>query len=77
MNLHTVDAPLAPAPLPPLHVEVRFGAGVPADAQGRALLAFERFLRVDCGVPAEVFKRTMPDDLKRRRDMTDEERKRL
>ena len=62
--------------LPRYHVVVDFGAGVPADVQGRALLAFEKHMR-GLGVPAEVFKREMADDLKRRRDMTEADRKRL
>jgi len=66
----------APA-LPAHHVQVRFGAAISGDVQGRALLALERFLREQCGVPAECFKETLPDDLKRRRDMTEEDRKRL
>lgn len=55
---------------------VRFGSGVPADEQGRAMLAMERGLR-ERGVPAEVFKETMPDDVKRRSAMTIEERAKL
>lgn len=76
MTLATLEPSARPA-LPPLHVEVRFGTGVPADAQGKALLALERHLRETLGVPAECFKETMPDDLKRRRDMTEEDRKKL
>lgn len=68
--------PEAP-PLPAFHVEVHFGRAIPGDVQGKALLALERYLRETLGVPAEVYKATMPDDLKRRRDMTDEDRKRL
>lgn len=66
----------APA-LPPHHVRVDFGAAIPGEAQGRALLALERFFRETLAIPAEVFKQTMPDDLKSRREMTDEERSRL
>jgi len=86
MELPVYDPPLvkltpaaAPAKpeLPPLHVEVRFGKGVPIEVQGPALLAFERHLREIQGVPAEVFKEAIPDDLKRRRDMTPADRKRL
>ncbi len=68
---------LLPATLPAFHVEVQFGSGIPADAQGKALLALERYLREQLHVPAEVFKARMADDLKRRRDMTEEERKSL
>jgi hypothetical protein len=81
MDLPTIDIPAAPPagapPLPAFHVEVHFGAGIPADAQGRGLLALERYFRETLGVPAECYKATMRDDLKRRRDMTDEDRKRL
>lgn len=77
MTLTTLDpAPGRPA-LPPFHVEVAFGAGISGDAQGRALLKLERYLREELGVPAECYKAVMADDLKRRRDMTSEERKRL
>lgn len=62
--------------LPAFHVEVRFGAGVPLEAQGPALLAFEKDLR-QMGVRAEVFLETRPDDSKLRRAMTPDERKRL
>lgn len=62
--------------LPPYRVEVSFGSGIPSDAQGVVMLAMERTLR-EMGYPAEVFKETMPDDLKRRRDMTPEDRERL
>jgi hypothetical protein len=60
--------------LPAHHVRVDFGAGIPGSVQGPALLLLERYLRETCGVPAQVFKQTLPDDLKRRRDMTDEQR---
>ena len=63
--------------LPPMHVEVKFGAGVSADAQGRLMLAWERLAREQMGVPVELYKSTRPDDLARRRDMTEEQRKRL
>lgn len=63
--------------LAPHHVQVDFGSAIPADVQGPALLALERLLREQYGTPAQVFKATMADDLKRRRDMTTEERKRL
>jgi hypothetical protein len=55
---------------------VDFGSGIPGDEQGRALLAFEKFMR-DRGIPAEVYKRTMADDSKLRRNMTTDDRKRL
>jgi hypothetical protein len=58
------------------HVIIRFGNGIPSDAQGRAMLAMERMLR-EIGLPAEVFKETMPDDSKLRRSMTLEQRANL
>ena len=61
--------------LPTHHVRVDFGAGIPGHIQGPALMLLERFLRQH--VPAEVYKATMADDLKRRRDMTEGDRKRL
>jgi len=67
---------LAPT-LPAMHVEVKFGRGVDADTQGRLLLAWERLAREQLGVPVELYKAGMADDLKRRRDMTPDERKRL
>ena len=63
--------------LPPLHVEVKFGSGIEPDLQGQALLMLERFLRVQGGVNAEVFKETMTDDSKLRSNMTPEERAKL
>ncbi len=61
--------------LPLFNVQVDFGAGIPGNVQGPALLLLERYLREH--VPAQVFKRERPDDLKRRRDMSDDDRKRL
>jgi len=63
--------------LPSHHIEVTFGSAIAGDVQGRALLALERYLREELFVRAEVYKGTMLDDSKRRRDMTPEERKRL
>ena len=57
-------------------VIVEFGVAVDPDLQGRAMLYLEKFLR-EQGVPAEVLKATMPDDLKSRRDMTPEQRAKL
>lgn len=62
--------------VPTTHVIVQFGAGIPADAQGVALLNLEKFLR-NLGVAAEVYKETKPDDSKLRLSMTEEKRKRL
>ncbi len=71
MNLATLpDAPAIPA----YHVVVQFGRAIPSADQGKALLAMERHLREVLGVPAEVYKDSMADDLKRRRDMTPDQR---
>lgn len=62
----------------PLHVIVHFGAGVPASAQGPALLALEKDLRAHCpGKWIEVFKEVKGDDSKLRNMMTSEERMKL
>ena len=58
------------------HVIVQFGAGIPADEQGRVLLQMEKTLR-ERGMPAEVYKPTRPDDSKLRSLMTVEERAKL
>lgn len=63
--------------LPRYHVEVRFGPGIAYDAQGNAMLAFEKHLRELTGQWVEVFKETKADDSKLRRSMTVEERARL
>lgn len=71
MTLNQIgDAPAIPAN----HVIIHFGAAIASDIQGRAMLKLERYLREELGVPAECFKQTKADDLKRRRDMTKEER---
>lgn len=62
--------------MPPYHVVVRFGRGVPSDWQSRTLFAMEKTLREN-GVPAEVFKETMADDSKLRSRMTEAERAKL
>lgn len=62
--------------LPDHHVLVKFGNGISGDAQGKAMLAFEKHLR-SMGIPAEVFKETMGDDSKLRRMMTPEQREKL
>lgn len=51
-------------------VTVKFDELVPAEAQGVALLAFEKHLRALTGQDVRVFKEKMGDDLKRRREMT-------
>lgn len=70
--LATFDPPAVPA----FHVLVRFGAGVPAEAQSVAMLRMEKLLR-EMGVPAEVYKETKEDDSRLRRSMTAEQRARL
>lgn len=66
-------------PLDPLHVEVRFGTGIPGAIQGPALLDFERRLRElsDNKLWVEVFKQIKGDDSKLRIMMTPEERAKL
>lgn len=66
---------LAPE-LPDFHVIVDFGNGIPTDLHGVVMLAMEKQLRA-AGVPAEVYKQTMPDDSKLRNKMTPEERAKL
>ena len=62
----------------PLHVVVKFGKDIPADAQGPALLAFEKNLRaLTGGLWVEVFKERKGDDSKLRNLMTPEERAKL
>lgn len=64
-------------PVPDLHVIIEFGRKIPGDAQGRVMLAMEKFLRETTGLDIEVFKHTMADDSKLRRMMTAEERAKL
>lgn len=59
------------------HVRVEFPEGVPTEAQGVALLAFERHLRVLTRMDVQVFKQKMADDSKLRMAMTTEERNRI
>jgi hypothetical protein len=68
---------VAMADLPKYHVEVHFGAGIAADAQGKAMLAFEKHLRELTGMWVEVFGDRKADDSRLRRSMTAEERARL
>lgn len=63
--------------LPDHHVIVKFGTAISSDAQGRTMLAMERYLRDFTGGPVEVFKETMADDSKLRRSMTPEQRAKL
>lgn len=69
--------PLNESVIPHNHVVVTFGPGISSDVQGRTLLRMERYMREELGVKAEVFKVTMEDDLKRRRDMTEDQRNNL
>lgn len=62
--------------LPPYHIVVQFGPGIPSDEQGRLMLAMEKNMR-NRGIPAEVYKDTIADDSKLRREMTDAQRSRL
>ncbi len=71
MTLQTVPE------LPPFHVVVSFGSGIPADAQGPVMMQMERTLRERTGFDIRVLKQTMQDDSKLRRSMTSEERKNL
>lgn len=57
-------------------VIMEFGKSISPDLQGRVMLYAEKFLR-EQGVPALVFKKTMPDDSKLRLRMTTEERAKL
>ena len=61
----------------PLEVIVKFGGEVPGNAQGPALLAFEKQLRLSTGLDVRVFKDKMADDSKIRQKMTQQERDRL
>ena len=63
--------------LPDHHVLVKFGKGISADAQGKAMLGFERQLRGLTGADVQVFKETMADDSKLRRAMTSDQRAKL
>jgi hypothetical protein len=63
--------------LPDLHVLVKFGKGIPVDAQSVALLAFEKHIREISGQRAEVFKETRGDDSKLRAFLTPEQRMKL
>ena len=66
----------------PLHVKVDFGADIPHEIQGPALLEFERDLRrrtkeMDNALWIEVFKDIKGDDSKLRTMMTALERAKL
>ena len=53
-----------------LHIQLRFGPGIPAEVQGPLLLKLEKIIRADIGLRVELFKETMEDDSKLRRSMT-------
>lgn len=63
--------------LDPLHVNVKFGDGVPSDAQGPALLAFEKNLRFLTKQDVRVFKDRLGDDSRLRVMMTPKQRESL
>ena len=65
------------ADLPDHHVLVKFGKGISADAQGKAMLGFEKFLRELTGLRVEVFKEMKGDDSMLRNRMTTEQRAKL
>ena len=66
------------AEIPPLHVIVKFGKGIPGAVQGSSLLEFEKTLRrLFPGNYVEVFKEHIGDDSKLRSEMTEEQRARL
>lgn len=53
-----------------MNVTVKFDENIPPEAQGVALLAFEKQLRQLTNMDVRVFKDKMGDDLKRRVEMT-------
>ena len=63
-------------PVPANHVIVKFNPAIPGHVQGIAMLEMERHLR-KLGYPVEVFKETMADDSRLRREMTQEQRDKL
>jgi len=60
-----------------LHVQVKFGAGVPTPLRGEALLDFERMLRKLTGQRIEVFQEKRGDDSRLRAAMTEQQRAKL
>jgi len=71
--------PKRQAELPPLHVQVKFGSGIPVSARPAAMMAFEKKLRdlTDHALYIEVFQEAKSDDSKLRSLMTPEQRARL
>lgn len=57
-----------------MNVNVKFDEGIPPEAQGQCLLAFEKHLRQVTGMDIRVFKDKMGDDSKLRVKMTQQER---
>ena len=60
-----------------MNVIVQLPDEIPSEAQGPALLAFERHLRMLTGLDIRVYKQKMADDSKLRMAMTSEERSRI
>ena len=58
-------------------VTVRFGDGIPPDAEGPALLALEKHLRQITGLDCRVYKDLKGDDSKLRIMMTPQQRDKL
>ena len=79
LGVDTYDmlAGCTPQVKPVLGVTVRFDEGVPAIAQGQALLAFEQHLRQLTKLDCRVFKERMGDDSKLRNQLTQIERDKL
>jgi len=60
-----------------VNVTVRFDEKIPQEAQGEALMTFEKKLRALTGMDIRVFKDRMGDDSKLRIKMTPAEREKL
>jgi hypothetical protein len=60
-----------------LKITVEFPLDFPPSAEGPALLAFEKYLRMSTGLDCRVLKARMGDDSKLRMAMTPEERARV
>ena len=58
-------------------VTVKFAEGIPPEAQGVAMLSFEKHLRAITGLDCRVFKERMGDDSKLRVMMTKKQREEL
>jgi hypothetical protein len=57
----------------PFHVVIKFGSGFVGSVQGEVMLMLEKDFRAR-GLPVEVFKDPMGDDIKLRRAMTPAQR---